>query len=454
MAKYSGAPFSGKELECSAFATIVQATRLDSASLNVASKGNVERQGVELMNWQTVKVSQALRKARVGRENQIPASEIMPTGKYPVVDQGQTFIAGYSNQDTRVVRFDLPLVVFGDHTRCVKFVDFPFILGADGTKVLKPREELFDAQFFAFALQNLDLPSRGYNRHFTLLKERDLPCPPLPEQRKIATLLGVVQRALEQQERLLQLTTELKNTLLHQLFTRGLRGEPQKQTEIGPVPESWEAATLGQLACKPSGFLQTGPFGSQLHKHDYLDEGVGVVNPTHLWGNRINKEDVPRVSAEVAARLERHRLEDGDILFARRGEIGRHGMVTKDQDGWLCGTGCFLARVRQKHIDNRFLSYLFSTPGVIAWLNSHAAGAIMPNLNNTVLRSMPVFVPKVDLQGEIANCLDAAEHKMMIQERKKQVLADLFRIFLHQLMTAQIRVHNLEVPEFEAEMEE
>lgn len=275
------------------------------------------------------------------------------------------------------------------------------------------------------------------------LREFRFHVPPLPEQRKIAAVLGVVQRAIEQQERLLQLTAELKKTLLHQLFTQGLRGEPQKQTEIGPVPESWEAATLGNLACKPYGFLQTGPFGSQLHKHDYLEEGVGVVNPTHLWGNRINHEDVPRVSPETAAQLERHRLGAGDILFARRGEIGRHGMVTKDEEGWLCGTGCFLARVRQKQIDNRFLSYLCSTPGVIAWLNSHAAGAIMPNLNNTVLRSMLVFYPKLDVQVKIADCLDATEQRMAIYERKKKSLTDLFRTLLHQLMTAQIRVHHL-----------
>ena len=402
------------------------------------------------MSWPSIEFPEAVRKTKVGRENQVLSADIQPFGRFPVVDQGQAFIAGYSDVEERVIRDDLPMVIFGDHTRCVKYVDFPFILGADGTKVLKPKEDLFDPKFFYYALLSLDIPNRGYNRHFTVLKEKTVPRPDKDEQRKIAGVLGVVQRAFEQQERLLQLTAELKKTLLHQLFTQGLRGEPQKQTEIGPVPESWEATTLGNLACLPYGFLQTGPFGSQLHKHDYLEEGVGVVNPTHLWGNRINHEDVPRVSSETAARLKRHQLEAGDILFARRGEIGRHGMVTKNEEGWLCGTGCFLARVRQNHIDNRFLSYLCSTSGVIAWLNSHAAGAIMPNLNNTVLGSMPVFYPKLDVQMEIADCLDTAEQKVMIHEHKKQSLTDLFRTLLHQLMTAQIRVHDLDLPELAA----
>jgi len=183
------------------------------------------------MPWPCIEFPAAIEKAVVGRENQILSAEIEPSGRFPVVDQGQAFIAGYSNAEERVIREGLPLVIFGDHTRCLKYVDFPFILGADGTKVLKPRAELFDAKFFYFALLSLDIPNRGYNRHFTILKERKVPRPEKDEQRKIAGVLGLVERAMEQQKRLIVLTTELKKALLHQLFTQGLRGEPQKQTE-------------------------------------------------------------------------------------------------------------------------------------------------------------------------------------------------------------------------------
>ena len=185
-----------------------------------------------------------------------------------------------------------------------------------------------------------------------------LPLPPLPEQRKISHILSTVQQSIEAQERIIQTTTELKKALMQKLFTEGLRNEPPKQTEIGPVPESWEEITLGELCEKPDGALQTGPFGSQLHKSDYQETGVAVVNPTHLTGNRINHEVVPRVSEEVANRLKRHQLQESDILFGRRGEIGRHGFVTEAEAGWLCGTGCFLVRARKSFIDNRFLSYL------------------------------------------------------------------------------------------------
>jgi type I restriction enzyme S subunit len=188
-----------------------------------------------MSEWQTCAVPDSFVKNKVGRQNQIPAKEIAEVGRFPVVDQGQQFVAGYCDEESKVIDFDLPLIIFGDHTRCFKYVDFPFVLGADGTKVLIPNKKLYDPRFYYFALLALEIPSRGYNRHFTILSERTLPLPPLPEQKKIAHILSTVQRAIEAQERIIQTTTELKKALMHKLFTEGLRNEPQKQTEIGPV---------------------------------------------------------------------------------------------------------------------------------------------------------------------------------------------------------------------------
>ncbi len=267
-----------------------------------------------------------------------------------------------------------------------------------------------------------------------------MPKPGFAEQRRIARILSTVQTAIAQQERLLALTGELKATLLRKLFTEGLRGEPQKMTEIGLVPESWKMTTLGEIASKPEGIIQTGPFGSQLHKHDYQAEGIPVVNPTHFLGNRINHSNLPRITSATAKRLEKYVLRTGDILFARRGEIGRHAVVTERENGWLCGTGSFLVRVNKPWIDNRFLDYLFTIDGIVNWLSSHAAGVIMPNLNNAILTRMPVPYPSFDLQTEIADCLKTIDKKLGLATRKRDFLFELFRTLLHQLMTAQLRV--------------
>jgi hypothetical protein len=210
--------------------------------------------------WQTCAVPDSFVKNKVRRNNQIPAKDIAEVGRFPVVDQGQKFVAGYCDDESKVIDFDLPLIIFGDHSRCFKYVDFPFVLGADGTKVLPPNTKLYDPRFYYFALLALEIPSRGYNRHFTILSERSLPLPPLPEQKKIAHILSMVQRAIEAQERIIQITTELKKALMHKLFTEGLRNEPQKQTEIGPVPESWEVSELGEFFQIKHGFAFDGQF--------------------------------------------------------------------------------------------------------------------------------------------------------------------------------------------------
>jgi type I restriction enzyme, S subunit len=395
---------------------------------------------LDVSEWQICSVYNSLIKHNIRRQNQIPSKDIAPVGRFPVVDQGQEFIAGYCDDESKVIDFDFPLIIFGDHTRCFKFVDFPFVLGADGTKVLAPNKKIYDPKFYFFTLLALDLPGRGYNRHFKLLKEKYLPLPPLPEQKKIAHILSTVQRAIEAQDRIIQTTTELKKALMHKLFTEGLRNEPQKQTEIGLVPESWVPISLGELCEKPNGALQTGPFGSQLHKDEYQDNGIAIVNPTHLAGNRINHANVPRVSERVAQRLEKHRLRKFDILFARRGEIGRQGLVTDAEESWLCGTGCFLVRANKPFIDNRFLAFYFGTDKLVKWLYSHAAGAIMPNLNNSVMQRLPVFYPNMETQAEIIETFATIDQRLNVAIQRQTALQDLFRTILHELMTATIRV--------------
>jgi len=319
-------------------------------------------------------------------------------------------------------------------------------------RVVDPKA--LNAQFLAFYLL-----LKWYEGHFHSICQRHvnqasvgkdrlgatvLPPIELPEQKKIAHILSTVQRAIKAQERIIQTTTELKKALMHKLFTEGLRGEPQKQTEIGPVPESWPPITLGELCGKPNGALQTGPFGSQLHKHEYQEDGIAVVNPTHLAGNRINHENVPRVSEQVAQRLGKNRLRKFDILFARRGEIGRQGLVTEAEETWLCGTGCFLVRASKPFIDNRFLALYFATDRLVKWLYAHAAGAIMPNLNNAVMQRLPVFYPNLESQTTIIETFTTIDQKLSAAERRQTALQDLFRTLLHELMTAKTRVHELE----------
>ena len=318
--------------------------------------------------------------------------------------------------------------------------------------VLRPNSELMhpDFLFFAMQLESVmdEVGAMQIGASYPAVRDVDVmslkvPVPPLSDQCSIADALNLARSAILGQRRCEEATQALKHAAMQTLFTRGLRGEAQKETEIGPVPESWEQITLGDLCKGPRGAIQTGPFGSQLHKDDYQKTGVPVVNPTHLNAGRIDHENVPRISDENAHRLERHRLSIGDIVFARRGQIGRMARVTESEEGWLCGTGSFLVRARQPFVDNRFLHYQLSTEPLARWLTAHAAGAIMPNLNNVVLRQIPVFLPPIGQQNRIVAILDAIDRKIDLHRRKRAVLEDLFKSLLHKLMTGEIRVGEL-----------
>jgi type I restriction enzyme, S subunit len=397
------------------------------------------------MNWQTIVIPEALRKTVVGRDNQILASEIKPVGRFPVIDQGQSFIAGYSDAEDRVIRRDLPLVIFGDHTRTIKFVDFPFILGADGTKVLKPKEELFDARFFAFALQNLNLPSRGYNRHFTLLKQRMIPRPELLEQQKIAAVLGLVQRATQQQERLVALTVELKTALMQHLFTKGLRGEPQKQTEIGPVPKSWDVQKFGDVAGFKNGINFTGAQKG--------DRGILTVDVLNMYGDgaAVILDKVYRVFKTVT---EDYHLKEGDLLFVRS-SVKREGV------GWtsmfhpvnepvtFCGF-IIRARLLEPSITRpKFLTHYFRTDRARQTLVSGGAKVAITNINQGLLQNIYFPRPTPEEQDEIAEAVENIDRKIALHRAKHTAFTDLFHTLLHQLMTAKIRVNDLNLPELE-----
>jgi len=145
-------------------------------------------------------------------------------GKYPVIDQGQDYIGGFTEEE-KPVPCELPVIVFGDHTKVIKYVDFPFVAGADGIKVLKPKDVLLPKLFYYF-IQAIKLPDKGYARHYQYLAKELIPIPPLAEQKRIIdeieskiTLISVLE---EQVEKNIKLADKLRQSILHSAFQGNL----------------------------------------------------------------------------------------------------------------------------------------------------------------------------------------------------------------------------------------
>jgi len=179
-------------------------------------------------SWEVVKFEDSILKRRI-EIGKIKQQEYKAFGKYPVIDQSQNYIAGFCDDDEKVYRGDLPVIIFGDHTRVFKFVNFPFVVGADGVKVLIPNKEIYDPKFLFYTMLTLNIPSRGYNRHYKLLREKKLPLPPLEEQKQIVHILSTVDKKIEVEQKRKQVLKALFETMLHKLMSGEIR---LKEVEI------------------------------------------------------------------------------------------------------------------------------------------------------------------------------------------------------------------------------
>jgi len=307
----------------------------------------------------------------------------------------------------------------------------------------------YDIRFIAYQLRSERLQNvvASHKRGATIqgitrdnLKELEIDLPPLPEQRKIAGVLGVVQRAMEQQERLLALTAELKKALLHQLFTAGLRGEPQKQTAIGPVPESWEERALEQAGDVVYGIqaavaANLKPIGTKIltNKNITLDGTIALDSINYF-----------------VLKTKRHHetvLKKGDLLFNWRSGSKEHVGKTAyfDLDGEFTHSS-FILRVRpHNEVTGRYLFYYLNFLRESGYFVKTQTFSVNAKFNKSAINRLPTYLPGEDERRDIVTALDAVAKKIDVLLAKKHLLEDLFRTLLHQLMTAQLRVHDLDV---------
>ncbi len=247
---------------------------------------------------------------------------------------------------------------------------------------------------------------------------RDFPVstPTLLEQQAIATFLdreiAKINTLIVKKERLIELLQEKRAAIISQAVTKGLDPTVAMKNSgvewLGEIPEHWETKRVRDV----TELLQTGPFGSQLHSSDYTLNGIPVINPSHLRNGRIYPDWDCAVNEETRSRLVRHELQEGDIIFARRGEMGRCALVTKIEKGWLCGTGSLLIRPRTSMVSPLYLNMVLSTSGVKDWLLLESVGSTMNNLNTSILSRIPVPTPPLTEQNAITEYIDREMSKI------------------------------------------
>ncbi len=190
----------------------------------------------------------------------------------------------------------------------------------------------------------------------------------------------------------------------------------------------WREATLGELAKRDGGLVQTGPFGSQLHQSDYLPDGIPVIMPKDIANGRVSVESVARVSEETVNRLRRHKLKPRTIVLPRRGEVTKRAFIKPEQEGWLCGTGCLKIELGGRELVPEYLYYFMEQDQVVRWLEQHAVGTTMLNLSAGIVAELPIRYPGVEDQNTIASTLSAYDELIENNRRRMELLEQAARL--------------------------
>jgi len=323
----------------------------------------------------------------------------------------------------------------------VHFSRVPFC-PIDTTFFISPSDTTVDLEFLFYLLLHVDLRRilgdvgvPGLNREVAYKEPASLPRSK-DEQRKIAGVLGLVQRAMEQQERLIKKTAELKKTLLHQLFTQGTRGESQKQTDLGPIPESWHLVEIGSL-----GKIVTGSTPKTAEPANYSPSEIDFIAPADLGIAKDVTDSEKKISRQGLASI--RALPSKAVLCVCIGSsIGKVGMTTKESATNQQINSIVCNESHDPDFIFHQLIYRYD------YWRGFATFGTVPILNKGRFQTIKLSIPKTRTEEiEITAALNALESKLAHHRRKHATLSALFRTLLHQLMTAQLRVHDLDLRE-------
>lgn len=397
--------------------------------------------------WEEKSFHECALSVRVDRSRQIKSGSYLPEGRHPIVDQGQGLIAGWTNEDASLIREGLPVIVFGDHTRIFKFVDFPFALGADGTKLIKPCDGI-NPRYFYYVLSALDIPSRGYSRHYGLLKEKTVPLPPLPEQKKIAAILLKLQKAIQAQDKIIQSLRDLKKSTMQHLFTHGLRRQKTRMTDFGSVPCNWHVESLGQCCHVQTGIAK----GRAIADHEALE--LPYLRVANVQDGHLDLTEMKTIRLKKSEK-DRYLLKSGDVVLTEGGDFDKlgRGFVWEDQvPDCVHQNHVFAVRADPKKLRPHFLAYQAQSPyGRAYFLTVAHKTTNLACINTAKLKNFPVLIPEIREQEQVIQGLGTISAKITVHHSKASALRAVFNTALNKLMTGNIRVADLEIDVKEVE---
>lgn len=370
--------------------------------------------------WKWIQFSNAV-KVISSRPFQIKAKEVLEQGTYPVISQSKEKIDGFCNDENKLIpESELPLIIFGDHTRILKYIDYRFVVGADGTKLLRVKTPAIDPKYFYIVLQSMigQTRKRGYSRHFQFLKALHVPVPPIEEQCRIVQRLEKIRPLVDtygkEQEAQEKLDQELPEKLRAAILQEAIQGKLVPQLESEPaveqigklidtkpfsIPSKWKWAQLKNVTTKITDGTHHSP--PSANKGDFL-----YITAKNIKSTGVDLTNVTYVSKEIHEEIfKRCNPEYGDVLFIKDGATT--GVVTINylENPFSLLSSVALLKVKRELLLPEFLVYVLRSQYARDIVAKQMQGTGIPRVTLKKLKDLWIPIPPLNEQHRISQKL-------------------------------------------------
>ena len=349
-------------------------------------------------SWKTYPFESTLEK--IPKTSKIASSNYKKEGIYPIISQDDSYISGYWDNSEDVFKIKHPVVIFGDHTRIIKYVDFNFVIGADGVKVFSPISSICP-KFFYYYLKSCNIPSLGYSRHYKLLKDIEIPVPSLPEQERIVAELDLLSGIIEKQKAQLRELDTLAQSIFYDMF-----GDPVKNEK------GWKKLSVGDVVANKKQIARASKRFTADDIITYID--ISAIDNTR---NVITSPSSLKFG-EAPSRAQQVVEKDDIVISLVRPNLNNVAIVNSPSVNQVASSGFCVLRTL-KTIDKNFLFYVVKLPVFIDYLMQRVSGANYPAVREEDVLGYQTILPPINLQNEFSSKIEE------IEEQKTAILKSM-----------------------------
>lgn len=332
-------------------------------------------------------------------------------GVHPIIDQGQELVAGYTDCEEGLFE-DVPVIIFGDHTRIIKYVDKPFFLGADGVKVLRSKYKDANYRYLYYALKNAKIPDTGYNRHFKWLKNVEIKYLDAEKQSEIVEILDKVSSIINRKRQEVNLLDNLIKSRFVELF-----GDPKSN------PMKWRRMTLKQAGIR----LSDGPFGSNLKSDHYTNEGIRVIRLGNIGVGKFIDNDKSFVSYEHYKMIEKYTCRAGEIVIGTLGDPNlRACIVPENIEFAINKADCVHYIPKAELLNNYFVCQYINCPETLLLASAMIHGQTRARISSGQLAELPIYIPPMELQDKFAAFVVQTDKSKLLVQKSLEETQQLF----------------------------